>query len=68
MIVSRSHPIGGVQYVRRIVRRSRRNNFRPLVLWHADKALALDMPEDEATQLEVYLNRDTRYVFEVTPC
>ena len=68
MIVSRVHPKRGVQYVRRIVFRSRYQNYFPLVLWHADKALALDMPEDEATQLEVYLNRDTRYVFEVTPC
>jgi hypothetical protein len=66
MIVSRVHPKRGVQYVRRIVFRSRYQNYFPLVLWHADRALALDMPDAEATELVAWLKRSSQYLFEVT--
>ena len=57
MIVSRVHPQRCVQYVRRIVYRSRYKNHCPLVLWHTDRALAMDMPEAEATRLVEWLRR-----------
>ena len=63
MIVSRVHPKRDVQYVRRIVFRSRYKNYRPLVLWHADQALALDMPDAEATRLVEWLRRSSQYPF-----
>lgn len=66
MIVSRVHPKRGVQYVRRIVFRSRYKNYRPLVLWHADQALALDIPDAEAAELVAWLKRSSQYLFEVT--
>jgi hypothetical protein len=66
MIVSRVHPKRGVQYVRRIVFRSRYQNYFPLVLWHADRALALDMPDAEAAELVAWLKRSSQYLFEVT--
>lgn len=66
MIVSRVHPKRGVQYVRRIVFRSRYQNYFPLVLWHADQALALDIPDAEAAELVAWLKRSSQYLFEVT--
>mgnify|MGYP003621523079 CR=1 FL=1 len=63
MIVSRVHPQRGVQYVRRIVFRSRHKSFLPLVLWHADRALALDMPDAEVTRLVEWLRRSSQYPF-----
>lgn len=65
MIVSRSHPVSGVQYVRRIVYRSRYKNHCPLILWHADRALALDMSSENASVLADWLKRDARYAYEV---
>lgn len=66
MIVSRVHPKRGVQYVRRIVFRSHYQNYFPLVLWHADRALALDIPDAEAAELVAWLKRSSQYLFEVT--
>lgn len=64
MIVSRIHPQRGVQYARRVVFRSGYKNYFPLVLWHTDKALALDMPDTEAAELVVWLKRSSQYSFE----
>lgn len=63
MIVSRVHPERGTQHVRRIVFRSRYKNFRPLVLWHTNRTLALDMPDAEATRLVEWLRRSSQYPF-----
>lgn len=63
MIVSRVHPQRDVQYVRRIVFRSRYQNYFLLVLWHADRALALDMPDAEATRLVEWLRGSSQYPF-----